>query len=52
MSTKCTDLSSKHKCWLSWFDSRISADVINKSNQEALFTTFNSSVGEDQCIEA
>ena len=47
-----SDLSSKHNCWLSWFDSRISADVINKSNQKTLFTTFNASVGEDQCIEA
>ena len=36
--------------WLSWFDSRESAELINKSNQAELFTQFDTSVSKSDCI--
>ena len=51
MSTHCRDLTSKHSNWISWFNSRISADVINKSNQELFFSTFDLSKGDDACLD-
>jgi hypothetical protein len=40
------------KSWLEWFKSRESGVLIDKSNQERLFSTFNSSVSKIDCIEA
>ena len=46
-SIECNDQSP----WLDWFNSRESADLINKKSQEALFSTFNADVDNDECIE-
>ena len=48
MSTHCCDWTSKCSNWLDWFNLCISAEVINKSNQEALFMTFNATKLEEQ----
>ena len=37
--------------WLSWFQSRDSVDLINKQNQESLFTTFDIAVSNSNCID-
>ena len=50
MSTHCRDLSSRHTSWTEWFDSRISAEVINKRNQEALFVLFDAEKEDDKVI--
>ena len=44
--------TSEHTCWLSWLDSCISAEVVIKRNQEVLFSTFDASVGKEQCVKA
>ena len=38
--------------WLHWFQSRKSAEVINKSHLEKLFETFNYALTEPECILA
>jgi hypothetical protein len=38
--------------WKEWFLSRDSAAIINKSNQEKLFSTFNSTISNSKCIES
>ncbi len=35
--------------WKEWFLSRESAAIINKSNQEKLFSTFNSTISNFLC---
>ena len=51
MHTPCNDLSSQHTSCVNWFNSRISStEIINKSNQETLFTLFNASTTDDQVI--
>ena len=51
MSTHCRDLSSNHSDWMSWFNSRISSEVVNKRNQEALFVLFEAEKSDDKIIE-
>ena len=45
-----TTAASKNKTWLTWFNNRDSATIINKSNQERLFKTFDASVTSDDLI--
>ena len=40
---------AKYKSWKDWFNARNSATIINKSNQEMLFETFNSSISNEKC---
>jgi hypothetical protein len=44
--------NTTNKCWCDWFKSRESAKLIDQSNQERLFSTFNSTVSTNDCIEA
>ena len=46
------DSSSTPNNWVSWFNNRESAEKINKSNQEKLFSTFDASILKSDCIEA
>ena len=41
---------AKHKDWLTWFHSRKSATIINQSQQEQFFKTFDATVSEDETI--
>lgn len=47
-----SNTSSSNNTWLAWFQSRESASLIDKSNQEKLFSTFQSTVSESECIDA
>jgi hypothetical protein len=40
------------KTWQDWFNSRGSGKIINKSNQEKLFSTFNLTISKLDCIKA
>ena len=45
-----SETASRSTDWISWFDSRESAELINKSNQEKLFETFAASVSKSNCV--
>ena len=40
---------AKFTSWKDWFNSRSSATIINKSNQERLFEIFNSNISIEKC---
>ena len=44
--------STASRAWLTWFNSRESAEVINKKNQEKLFSTFNCEISKSDCIDS
>ena len=44
MITADTSINKAIELWLDWFVGRESSEVINKSNQEKLFETFNATV--------
>jgi hypothetical protein len=44
--------NDKPSSWTEWFKTRKSGQDIDKSNQEALFETFNSTVSKSTCIDA
>ena len=52
MSTKLTRKESKINCWLEWFESRESFDIVNKGFLEKLFETFDHSLTTEDCKEA
>ena len=51
MSTADTSRNKVTESWLDWFVVRESREVINKSNQEKLFETFNATVSKIDCIK-
>ena len=52
MSTADTSSNKSTESWLDWFVGRESSEVINKSNQQKLFETFNANVLKIDCIKA
>ena len=47
-------VAAKFKDWLTWFkmQERESAEIINKLNQEKLFSTFDVSISNSNCVDA
>ena len=52
MSTEDTSRNKETESWLNWFVGRERSQVINKSNQEKKFETFNATVSKIDCIKA
>ena len=45
-----SNAAKQNKNWLTWFNSRDSGTVINQSQQETLFKTFDASIATDEFI--
>ena len=52
MSTADNSIKKAIESWLNLFVGRESSEVINKSNQEKLFETFNATVSKIDCIKS
>ena len=51
MSTADTSSNKPTESWLDWFVGRESREVINKSNKEKNFETFDATVSKIDCIK-
>ena len=51
ITTAATRAAKDNSTWIQWFNTRASASIINQSQQERFFKTFDAGIAEDSILE-